>query len=286
MLDERKSMDDDVLLKMNLLMLIQNITNTSLLDRDKLREVADQVIDKVVTQMKVPENSTFVFGDSMYSGQIYTSDTNSISKDNAIMNNLPIYNVTQCENLLKEYYNISKIIYMTNSVDGSLTGDSSNSYRITAYDDLSRKKLNLDLCENVQNEIKIPLTNTDINMTRYTELKEQGIDILNKNDPVFTDRCATFVDSNGKDTSINWRIENLYQKKMPMCIGFNCTYDGIDEFYYAKCTCTGLQTDVAILNEFVDFFLSKLSELNIGILFCYKNILKVYYCVYIVKPGN
>jgi hypothetical protein len=108
-------------------------------------------------------------------------------------------------------------------------------------------------------------------LTLYRDLKKEGIDIFNPADPAFTDRCYTHINNEtGADTTISWRQQNYIQKISPMCIGINCTYQGISEFDYVQCNCTGLQSDNNIVNELVNFVMTSVSSLNIGVIFCYK----------------
>jgi hypothetical protein len=100
-----------------------------------------------------------------------------------------------------------------------------DSFKFSAYDKTSGKKLDLDLCNNITYSVQIPFTNKpDLNLTLYKELKDQGIDIFNPSDNAFNDRCLTHINNQtGTDTTLNWRKQNYLQKTIPMCVGFNCT---------------------------------------------------------------
>jgi hypothetical protein len=239
-----------------------------------MKQKTEAIIDKVVSFTNIPTNGTVVIGDSMFSGQLYTSGTNSTTiRENAVTNGLPIYDTAACDKVLKEFYNLTdndEILYLTGGFNPSLNQEAVSTYKITAYDGQTKQKLNMDLCQNISQTVELPLNSntTEFNLTQYNEMKEAGIDIFDPEDPFFTDRCATF-NSTGDGTSLSWRRKNLYQKKQPMCIGFSCTFEGISAYNYIKCNCTGLKTDIEMFNKLVDTIISSISKLNVGIITCY-----------------
>jgi hypothetical protein len=271
--------------QINLLMLLEAKTTDDPLKKSQLRNYSDGIIDKVISSIDLSNKNSMVFGDDMYSGQIYSSD-DEIYREDAILNNLPIYNMTECESTLRGVYGLtenSTIIYITSVTNGLLNENNSTSYKITAYDGETMKKLSLTYCEDVSNSVEIPLSNTsELNLTLYNEMKEQGIDIFNPNDPIYNDICMSYIDnSTDSDTTITWRRKHLNPQKMPMCIGVNCTYQGINEFNYIKCDCTGINSGSSIVDGVAEVLMDSLSEINIGIVSCYRQIPTVSICIYI-----
>jgi hypothetical protein len=256
-------------------MLLEMKTSNDTLKKQQLKTYKEEITDKIVASIDLPSNNTMVFGDSMYAGQIYSSNDITTSRDNAIANGLPVFNMTECEQILRKVYSLaenSTIIYVTSATDGLLNESNLTSYGITAYDWETKKRLELDNCEDVKNSVEVPLTDTTgLNMTLYNELKEQGIDLFNPNDPIFNDICISYTD-NSTDTTLNWRRQHLHPQKMPICVGINCTYQGINEFDYVKCDCTGMNSGSEVLNQISEILLESLSEINIVIVTCYKQI--------------
>jgi hypothetical protein len=255
-------------------MSLEKKTTNDPIKKEMLKQYANEVTDKVVQSIQLPSNNTIVFGNSMYSGQIYKSSDNLLALDTGLQNNLPIFNFTQCETLLKKVYNITAsedLIYVTSGIDGNLNTNNSSSYGITVYDSITKKKLNLDYCNNITTSVEVPLPeNSGINLTLYNVMKAQGIDILNPNDPVFTDRCMTFTNtSTGQDTTINSRRQNLFQQKTPVCKETNCTYSGINSNNYMKCECSGLDSGSRIVNQITDIVIYSINSVNVGIVTCY-----------------
>jgi hypothetical protein len=266
---------------LNLLQLLADKSDNKILEKEKIKQYKNVVLNKVVANTVLPLNNTILFGDSMYSGQIFKSSDEFLSRENAIANNLPVINYSECEAKLKRTYNMTKtheIIYMTSRTDFS-NNQNSSSYDIYAYDNISKKRLDLNYCENTTNIVELPLTATNgLNMTLYNEMKKQGVDIFNSDDPFFNDICFTYIDNNtNSDVSLSWRRSNIYMQKKPMCIGLNCTYNGINEINYISCNCTGLGTESDLIDSIVDLTLTSLSEFNLRVIYCYNLVLTVIY---------
>jgi hypothetical protein len=267
--------------KLNLLMLLEQKSSNDPLQKQKFQSYSTKLLDKVVSNINITSNNTQLFGNTVFSGQIYKSNDNILSRDIALQNNLPIYNMTGCEAQLKKFYNLSEnseILYIASKTDGLMNNHSTTSYNILAYDNQSKHKLDLTLC-NKTSTVEMPLTESSaVNLTLYRDMKEQGVDLLNPNDPIFNDICISYND-NISGTTLNWRRQNLYPQKIPMCVGFNCTYQGINEFNYVNCECSGLGSTSDILNMFSSNIMESLSEINIGIVSCYKQIPSVRYFI-------
>jgi hypothetical protein len=252
-------------------MLLESMANSDQIRKDQLKLMASSVIEKIVTYMDNPSNDTVLFGDDLYSGQIYLNGLDNTSMELAINNSMAIFNITECKLYLEKAYGISDVVFVSNTFHAMLNTDDIDSYKILAYNGKTKEPLDLSLCKDIHQEIQIPLDLTDdIDMTKYAiMMEEQGIDIFNPDDPAFHDRCAVHIDNTtGKDTTVNWRVERYFQQKTPMCIGFNCTYLGINEYNYIRCNCTGLNSRFDVVNKVVQAAVNWLSEVNLGIVAC------------------
>jgi hypothetical protein len=240
-----------------------------------LKRTAINLNDKFVAGMG---NTSLLLGDSMFSTYAYPNTEQA--KQSAVEYSHAVFNSTDCDNYLVSYYNLTStqdIVYVTNKINSTINNDDADSYRFSAYDMNTGHKLDLDLCNNMTYNVQIPIANkSDLNLTMYKELKDQGIDIYNATDPAFTDKCFSHVDNvTGADTTPNWRKDHYYQHNTPMCIGVNCTFTGISSFDYIQCTCTGLKTDSEIVNKLVNMFIKTVSQFNIGVIFCSKTLFTV-----------
>jgi hypothetical protein len=88
--------------------------------------------------------------------------------------------------------------------------------------------------------VKIPIQqNSSIDISMYNEFKNQGINLYDSEDPIYTSRCITFKNkTNGYDTTLNSRRLNLYPNRSVIC-NANCTFQGFDENNYVQCDCSG-----------------------------------------------
>jgi hypothetical protein len=268
-----KPIDEDTLNELNLNMLLQNLSQGNDSEKELLKQKAIILNDKLVQYALTGNSTNLISGNSIFS--TFISQNDELSKENAIKFNHPIFNSTDCEDFLVREYNLSSrydLILVTNKINASLNNNDKESYKFSAYNGKTGKKLDIDICNNIKYSVQLPITNTTIfNLTAYKVLKTEGIDIFNPSDPAFTDRCYTHIDNQtGADTTVNWRKQNYLQQNIPMCVGINCTYQGVSD--YIQCTCTGMQTDNVLVNEVIDYLFTAISKFNIAVIFCYREI--------------
>jgi hypothetical protein len=253
-------------------MMLSEITHGTQADKDSLKQNADKLNDKLVKYAISVNSTNLITGDAIYS--TYLSKGDGLSRQNAIKYNYPLFNSTDCEEYLVQYYILSSVddlVFVSNKIGPALNEEDNTSYKFSAYNGITGDKLDISLCNDKTYTVQLPLANkTALNLTLYNELKRQSIDIFNAYDPAFTDRCFAHLDNNtGYDTTLNWRKQNYLQQKQPMCIGFNCTYQGISEFDYVECSCTGLTSGNEVVNQLVGIFTQTVSNFNIGVVLCY-----------------
>jgi hypothetical protein len=271
MLSGKEPINDSSNQLLNLAMMVETKTDNSPITKEQLKLKAKDLSHKLVEFGGDNYTTSIYSGDKMFSSLIFNASAPNIT-DQAIKYNHPIYNMTECQSILKKAYNITTVIFATNNFEASLNKDNTNQYTITAYDLKTKQSLDLGLCNNITQTISIPITNTTgLNLTLYKEMKVQGIDILNPNDPFYTDRCISYTDnSTSADTTLNWRRKTYLKGKMPLCVGLNCTYQGLDTNNYLNCQCQGMQSDTPIYYQLLNVFTDSLSQLNLGIILCYK----------------
>ena len=203
-------------------------------------------------------------------------DSNYILNDSS---NKSTLDLTECENILKNIYNIPenqsltifKIDYFNEKSSISQT-----EYKIYNKDIL----LNLSYCDNITIKITKPinlnLLNVDISKFNET-LNNPDIDIFDINSNFFNDICFTFSTSNKTDIILNDRKNDYYQN-ISLCEE-NCTYDSFNkETYKVTCIC-GIKNKIEskkITNNINKLFSnSNLKVLKcINLYFNYKNYIK------------
>jgi hypothetical protein len=243
----------------------------------KLKSKMLDIVDNII-QNSNSTNTTQLLGDSYFATQIYNTEDDFKSAKLALDNKLAIVNTTDCIKKLKFFYNIpgdhSLIVVKTDldkSFDSTATKNSSNIVSMNIYDSTTKQKLNISICDDF--EIKTPLVDGSLNMTTYNALKNQSIDIFDRNSTAFTSRCFSNIDPyTGYDTTLNYRINNYYQNKSIQC-STGCSYQNIDENNYINCKCNGAtKTDSEFINHVGDFFIEGFSNINIGVVSCYKEV--------------
>jgi hypothetical protein len=271
---------------LNLGLLIQSkIKNEKAIE--KLKNSTIEANNLQIINRNLNPNQTVISGNSMFSSQMSLSGNDSMIEEAAYRNSMPIFNLKECEKILKEHYNITsseQLIFVTNNFNSALDAaktnktNQTNSYSISVYHPVTKEKLNMDLCNDVQQKVLMPVgNNTNLNLTLYREMKVDGIDIYNPNDKAFNDQCMSYIDKGTqKDTTLNWRRENYYQQTTPQC-GFNCTYSGINDKNYTECTC-GINATSLYENSFFDYALDgTFSEFNFKVISCTSSIMVIPY---------
>ena len=119
-------------------------------------------------------------------------------------------------------------------------------------------------------------------------LKEQQINIFDSNDRFYTDICFHFDSPNGKDATLQDRIKTFFPN-VTLCDG-GCKNKGINlTTMKAECECTfqdllsndlfqnDLIGDNVLVKEALEEIAEMMSNLNIEVLLCYKDIFNFYY---------
>ena len=194
--------------------------------------------------------------------QIYNS--NYISKED---NNNSKLDISECENILKEKYNIPinenltifKIDYNYENLKIPIM-----EYKLYYKD----KLLNLSYCDGVGVKIstKINFENYNIDFNKINDALKSNIDVFNKSSQFYNDICSTFTNSNGTDVPIKDRKKDYYPN-ISLCQE-GCTYDGFDkQNYEIKCVCNNNISNENS-NEFNENDENLFSNSNIKVLKC------------------
>ena len=249
------------------------------------KEISEDIISYV--------NSSKVFnGTNFLAAVLSTDDMNPIEQLN---NGISAIDLTNCTNIIKEYYNIPKnenliVLNIESKNDESKKNESNinndktfnlgKNNQIEIYD-YSGRKLNLSFCnENIRIMKHLGGVEQYLDMNSAKSLFKQGVDVFNKNDKFFNDICHPYENSDGKDIILNDRINEIYQSANFCQDG--CTYYGINyDLNAANCICNSsyLQEDNIENNEnepinnnfdsFTKSFISNLISFNTDVLKCY-----------------
>ena len=127
--------------------------------------------------------------------------------------NVSIIDLGECENKLKEKYNIPKeytlIIFKIDiqSINQSLTFVQYEVYNPETFD-----QLDLDVCNNILINITIP-ANLDSEISAlYKSLTSYGYNLFNSSDIFYNDICAPYTTINNTDILLIDRKTDIYNK--------------------------------------------------------------------------
>ena len=233
--------------------------------------------------------------------QIYNS--NYINKEQD--NNTSILDISECENLLKEKYNISKNENLTLfKIDYYYDNSSSPIIDYKLY--FKDKLLNISYCDDISIKImiKINLDDYNLDLNKINDALNSNYDAFDSNSEFFNDVCSKFSNSNGTDVPINDRKKDYYAN-ISFCQE-GCKYDGFDKIKnIVKCLCNNkIKNEKS--NKFNENINNLFSNSNLKVLKCFnllknlKNILNNYgsyvflFCeineifllVFMIKKGN
>ena len=196
--------------------------------------------------------------------------------------NLSTVDLGECENKLREEYNISKeyrlIIF---KIDIQNTNKSLTYVQYEVYHPETFIQLNLDICQNMLINITIP-SNLDFEtILLYQSLEGQGYNMFNPNDKFYTDICTTYTTINNTDIILIDRKIDIYNKYANITIcQENCNLESYNEnsntvSCYCNVQTNDTKIDLNIDNKFnlktmTDTFYNYLNNSNFRILKCYK----------------
>ena len=190
----------------------------------------------------------------------------------------------KCENLLKKEHNIpeseSLIIFKADIKSKDLLA---TYVQYEVYNPINLEPLNLDICNNIQITINVPVKLDETMESIYDSLSESGYNLFNENDSFYQDICATYTTINGTDIILADRKKDIYttSQSISMC-QTGCqlkTYNSTTK--KANCDCSIRQNEVKDLdidnlfdkNEISDNFYKTLANSNFQVLKCYKLII-------------
>ena len=182
--------------------------------------------------------------------------------------NISTIKLGECENKLKEYYNISKdeplLIF---KIDIYEEGILIPTIEYEVYNSKTKKQLNLTVCKYTKINILLPAIINEENEFKHNSSSEY-----------YNDICYPYTTENGTDISLNDRKNEFNNNNMSLCES-NCDYKGYNsEKKKVKCDCDvkiklSLITDI-ITNK--DNLLKKIVDIknviNLNIMKCFKTL--------------
>ena len=183
----------------------------------------------------------------------------------SISNNISYIDLSNCEKALKEQGIIAQSEYIN-----YIKTDANNS-TFTKFDYFAPNGTAIDkkYCNNVSTIVSFPIPEIPgLNLTKYDEFFDKGVNIFEPNDPYFNDRCIP-IRRNSTSTTILSRRNDFMKISLicsPGCklIGINTTTG------YMDCDCK-LLDEAPIFSAIGNKVLSIISSLNLEIVNCNHN---------------
>jgi hypothetical protein len=176
----------------------------------------------------------------------------------------------ECENILKEKYQISElVIKITETNEGKLT----NKVNYNIYDKKGNK-LDKSICNDIPITFSYLLTNTEkLNLEEGKKLSKIGIDIYDKNDEYFHNFCLNTDIGIGTDIIVKDRQTDIFVEA-EFC-NDGCKYKGIDfKTNRVECECNNNNDEKKDNNKRKSTIMELIDDnFNYKIVICYEYIL-------------
>ena len=195
---------------------------------------------------------------------IYTLTTSDNQKNNEQKNKSTIF-LGECENKLKEHYNISindpLLIF---KIDIFENGSEYPIIEYEVYNSKPKEKLDLIYCKDTKIQINIPAKIDEENEFKYNPVSDY-----------YNDLCFPYTTEEGTDINLKDRKNEFFDKNLSICES-NCDYGGYNsELGKAICECN-VKIKIPLMSEIVvnkDLLKSKFVDIkniiNLKIMKCY-----------------
>ena len=192
------------------------------------------------------------------------------NQKNNLKQNITTIDLGECENLLRDYYNISNnlTLYMK-KIEVPQEGMNISKIEYDVYCKLfgiNLIKLNLTACENSKISIFIPIELTE-NLDKY-----------NSSSNYYNDICYTTTSEDGTDMILKDRQKDFIDKNKIVCQD-DCEFSKYDnENKKAECSCKVKESSSSIADmkinkaKLLENFINIKSFVNFNFLICYKNL--------------
>ena len=254
---------------------------------DELEELIMSNVTSYTSSCKIYNGTNFI---------VSVVSSNKIDPKEQINKGISAFDLGNCTNELKEFYNISReenliILNIETKNDNNQNEEDNKSFKLGKNTNLeiydySGKKLNLSLCKDNIKIIKYIGDIKELDLDSDKTFSEKGIDVFDASDKFFNDICHPYNNPYGKDIIINDRRNEIYQN-VSFCQD-GCTYNRINyDLKAANCLCNSNsfqreENNITYNNkepEIINFdtltksFIENLLNFNFEVMKCYKLIL-------------
>ena len=192
---------------------------------------------------------------------------------------MSIIDLGQCEEKLRQIYGIAdedSLIIIKKETSSSQSSERDVEFEI--FEPYNKTKLNLSICEDADINVYVPFTLSEENQNLANELKENGYNMFDLNDPFYQDYCSTFKTLAKTDMLLTDRVDHIYNNLDAKCQD-NCVFSNyVLDTKYINCSCNVYKqktkefkkVDKMNYNTVLQSFYYVLKYSNYKILQCYK----------------
>ena len=208
---------------------------------EQIVELFIQNFDDFQEEEKIIESKDNVF----YHITTLENELNSIEGKNNNTNKFSKIDLGECEDILRDAYNIDKNLSLLMVKMERLSNKSSDrNLQFEIYNPIDKTKLNLSVCDNVPVNVYVPLVISENLQGLYSELKDLGYNLFDANSDFYQDICTPYKTSNGTDVLLSDRLEYFFNNGETQCQP-NCEFSTYSvESQNLKCECDAKSNDI------------------------------------------
>ena len=216
--------------------------------------------------------------------QLTTTDNeaSNLEGNNNKTNKFSKIDLGQCEDILREKYNIDKNLSLLILKYEKISNISSErNLQFEIYEPINKTRLNLSFCNNVSIDVYVPVKLSEQFLEIYNELKNSGYDMFDINSDFYQDICTPFKSPNGADILLSDRVNYYFNNEETQCQP-NCQFSEYSfEKQNLKCECDVENSEINFDNNYninnqisskvlYSSFYDVLKYSNYKVLKCYK----------------
>jgi len=219
-------------------------------------------LDTLISNTIEGKNEDLIINKNNITFQLTSSSIQNSKK----YDNKSIIKLGECEDRLRKENSLNQndtllIFKLDVQKEGSLIP----SVEYEVYDIKGRKKLNLDICNDTNINILLPVSHVENDLFKH-----------NASSDYYNDICFTYTNENGTDIILNDRKDEFINNNLTLC-NANCEFKGYEiDTKMSKCEC-GAKNEISKIseikidkNELLKKFVDINNIMNIKLLKCYK----------------
>ena len=222
-------------------------------------ELTNGSLNKLISDIIYKNKTDLIIRTNNYIYQLTSSENQNNNEYN-----ISTIKLGECENILKNHYNISKdISLLIFKIDYYEERSSKPIIEYEIFHPLTKEKLDLTLCQNITIDTLISVLINEDELFKY-----------NLSSDYYNDICFTYTTEKGTDIILNDRKNEYYNNNLSLCEE-NCEYKGYDlENKKALCGCEVkvkllLFSEITINKEkLIDNFINLKNEINFYVMKC------------------